>query len=83
MLLINCPFCGERNETEYVYGGPVSADRPDPNAVNDDEWIDYLTMVPNPVGPTHERWWHAKGCGDWFTLWRDTATHDIVKGPKK
>ncbi len=83
MLLIDCPFCGGRNETEYVYGGPVSVDRPDPCAVSDADWLDFLTMVPNPVGPVQERWWHARGCGEWFTIWRDTATHDIVQEPAK
>ncbi|MGI9394255.1 MAG: sarcosine oxidase subunit delta [Boseongicola sp.] len=81
MMLINCPFCGARNETEFVYGGPVGPDRPDPTKVSDDEWLDYLLMVPNPTGPVEERWWHARGCGDWFTIWRDTVTHDIVDGP--
>jgi sarcosine oxidase subunit delta len=83
MLLIDCPFCGARNETQFVYGGPVSVERPDPTAVQDDDWVDFLTMVPNPVGPVHEKWWHARGCGEWFTLWRDTVTHDIVQGPAK
>jgi sarcosine oxidase subunit delta len=83
MLLIDCPFCGARNEIQFVYGGPVSVERPEPTAVKDDDWVDYLTMVPNPVGPVHEKWWHARGCGEWFTLWRDTVTHDIVQGPGK
>ena len=81
MLNINCPFCGERAETEFIYGGPVGADRPDPTKVSDEEWREYLFIVPNPVGPVEERWWHARGCGDWFTLWRNTATHDITDGP--
>ena len=81
MLLITCPFCGARNETEFAYGGPVAADRPEPVEVSDEEWLDYLLMVPNPIGPVEERWWHARGCGDWFTIWRNTITHDIVEVP--
>ncbi len=81
MLLITCPFCGARNETEFVFGGPVGPDRPDPAKCADDDWLDYLLMVPNPTGPVEERWWHAKGCGDWFTIWRNTVTHDISDGP--
>ena len=79
MLLIKCPFCGERNETEFVYGGPVGSDRPDANAVSDTEWVDFLTMVPNPMGPVDEKWWHARGCGKWFIVTRDTMTHDILE----
>lgn len=81
MLVITCPFCGERNESEFIFGGPAGADRPDPTEVSDAEWVDYLTGVPNPLGPVRERWWHTHGCGEWLTLWRDTRTHDIVGGP--
>ncbi len=81
MLLIKCPFCRERSEIEFVYGGPVGPDRPDPTICTDDEWLDYLLMVPNPTGPVEERWWHAKGCGDWFTIWRSTVTHEVVDRP--
>nr|WP_306266432.1 sarcosine oxidase subunit delta [Pararhizobium sp. IMCC3301] len=80
MLVIPCPFCGERSESEFIFGGAVETDRPDPAAVTDAEWVDYLTVVPNPLGPVHERWWHARGCGEWLTIWRDTRTHDIAGG---
>ena len=79
MLLINCPFCKNRNETEFVYGGPVGAKRPDPSLVSDEEWVDFLTMVPNPMGPVYERWWHARGCNKWFIICRDTVTHEILE----
>ena len=80
MLLITCPFCGARNETEFVYGGPVGKDRPDPTTCGDEEWLEYLLIVPNPIGPVEERWWHARGCSAWFTIWRNTVTHDITIG---
>ena len=79
MLLIKCPFCGERTESEFTYGGPVGSDRPDPFSATDAEWVDHLTMVPNPVGPVAERWYHSKGCGRWFTIIRNTLTHEIVE----
>ncbi len=81
MLLIPCPYCGKRNECEFIYGGPVGAKRPDPNAVNDAEWVEYLTVTPNPQGPVQEKWWHARGCGEWLVIWRDTRTHDIMEAP--
>ncbi len=79
MLLINCPFCGERTESEFTYGGPVGSDRPYPDLVSDSEWVEHLTMVPNPVGPVQERWYHSKGCCKWFTIWRNTMTHEILE----
>lgn len=81
MMLIPCPFCGKRNESEFIFGGPVGTDRPDPNAVSDADWVEYLTVVPNPLGPVREKWWHARGCGEWLTIRRDTRTHDIVEAP--
>lgn len=81
MLVITCPFCGPRSEREFAHGGAVSSSRPDPARVGDSAWVDHLTVVPNPLGPVHERWWHARGCGAWLTIWRDTRTHDIVGEP--
>lgn len=80
-MRIPCPFCGLRSESEFSYGGPVGADRPDPATATDAEWVDYLTVVPNPAGPVAERWCHTRGCGTWVTIWRDTRTHEILKGP--
>lgn len=79
MLKIPCPFCGERNESEFVHGGALKPRRPD-NAgeIAERDWIDYLTVPPNPIGPLRERWWHLRGCGSWFTLTRDTLSHDLL-----
>jgi heterotetrameric sarcosine oxidase delta subunit len=81
MLHINCPFCGARNESEFVFGGPVGGDRIDPNTSTDAEWVEYLTILPNPLGPVQERWWHVRGCGAWLAIWRDTRTHKILEVP--
>lgn len=79
MLLIPCPFCGPRNESEFLHGGPAKARRPeDPTALSDAEWIDHLTVPPNPQGPVREHWWHSRGCGQWVTILRDTVTHEIL-----
>jgi len=29
MLLIPCPYCGARDETEFTYGGPSHVTRPE------------------------------------------------------
>jgi heterotetrameric sarcosine oxidase delta subunit len=79
MLEITCPFCGPRNEVEFVHGGPEKKRRPDSSSdMDDQQWVQYLTVSPNPLGPVAERWWHVRGCGGWFTIHRDTRTHDIV-----
>jgi len=80
MLLIPCPFCGPRAETEFVYGGPATATRPDPpEAIDDAGWVDWLTVPENGPRPVPEHWCHARGCGLWLTVVRDTATHEILE----
>ena len=80
MLLITCPFCGPRNESEFVYGGPARPRRPDdPAALPEADWVDYLIVPDNPIGPGRETWWHARGCGHWVTITRDTLTHAILE----
>jgi sarcosine oxidase, subunit delta len=84
MQLIPCPWCGERNESEFLNGGPLKAPRPDDAAgIAEAEWIDRLIVAPNPKGPLVEKWWHLRGCGLWFTLTRDTLTHEIVAHSKE
>ncbi|HET7043675.1 MAG TPA: sarcosine oxidase subunit delta [Gaiellaceae bacterium] len=78
-MLIPCPWCGERDEVEFAYGGEAGVACPaDPAAVDDDEWAAYLFVRANPKGPFRERWVHAHGCRRWFDLTRDTATHEIL-----
>jgi len=79
MLLIDCPWCGARHESEFENAGPVRTPRPaDASALSEVEWLDYLMVRPNPAGILRERWWHARGCGQWFELSRDTVTHAIL-----
>ena len=78
MLLIPCPYCGERAETEFAYGGEAGIARPeDPEALNDEQWADYLFMRSNPRGVHRELWNHAQGCRRWFEVERDTVSYQI------
>lgn len=78
MLLLPCPFCGARNESEFVYGGALRARRDEiAPAASDADWIDYLTVAPNRKGFVREKWWHAQGCGKWLVVERDTVTHRV------
>jgi sarcosine oxidase, subunit delta len=76
MLLIPCPHCGPRDETEFRYGGEAGIVRPkDPEALSDAQWGEFLFMRGNPKGAFRERWVHIHGCRRWFTLTRSTVTH--------
>ena len=79
MLLIDCPFCGPRDEDEFRCGGESHIARPAPaESVDDACWGDYLHNRANPRGLHFERWCHTAGCGQWFNLARDTVTHRIA-----
>jgi len=77
MLRIPCPYCGLRDETEFVFGGPTHVVRP-AGDVSDRVWGDYLFNKDNPKGPHYERWLHAYGCGRWFNAVRNTVTHEFL-----
>lgn len=76
MLRISCPYCGERDETDFRFGGESHITRPDAS-VGDDEWSDYLFNRDNPKGVSYERWCHSYGCSQWFNIARNTVTHEI------
>lgn len=79
MLLIHCPWCGRRDESEFTCGGEAHIQRPaDPAALDDADWADYVFMRTNPKGRHRERWCHSHGCGRWFNVERHTLTHDIL-----
>jgi len=80
MLLIPCPWCGPREETEFSYGGEANIVRPkDPPALSDEEWGDYLYIRSNTRGMQLEQWCHLAGCRRWFNLSRDTVTNRITQ----
>lgn len=80
MLLIHCPWCGKRDETEFTYGGEAHIARPADggHGMSDTEWADYVFLRTNPKGWHRERWVHAHGCGRWFNAIRHTATHEFA-----
>ena len=78
MLLIECPWCGDRDESEFTYGGEAHVIRPEsPESVTDEQWADYLFFRKNPKGDHLEQWCHASGCRRWFNVRRDTVTYEI------
>tara|TARA_Y100001960_G_C14146008_1_gene573770 strand:- start:143 stop:421 length:279 start_codon:yes stop_codon:yes gene_type:complete len=80
LLLIDCPYCGLRDEIEFRYGGEGMIKRPkNPENLNDDQWADYLFMRKNPKGLHIERWYHSSGCRRWFDVERDTRTNEIKR----
>lgn len=77
MMQIECPWCGVRDESEFVCAGTTHIARP-PLASGDAAWAEYLFLRENPKGLHLERWRHAYGCGMWFNVARDTVTHELT-----
>ena len=78
MLKISCPWCGERSEEEFVFGGPSHLARPNNNdEISDEKWAEYLFMRDNVKGISLERHGHVHGCGQWFNMARDSVSHKI------
>jgi methylglutamate dehydrogenase subunit B len=76
---IQCPFCGERDVSEFTYLGDATRTRPDP--VASDVEARFFTAVylrDNPDGPHEELWYHTSGCRGWLRVRRHTLTHQIL-----
>jgi sarcosine oxidase, subunit delta len=79
MLLIRCPWCGDRDEVEFSYGGQAGVAYPaDPEELTDAQWAEYVFVRDNPKGPFVERWVHTNGCRRWFDAVRNTVTHEFL-----
>ena len=79
MLLIRCPWCGERDEVEFGYGGQAHVAYPAaPADLTDAQWAEYVFFRDNPKGWFRERWVHTSGCRMWFNAVRHTVTNEIA-----
>ena len=80
MLIINCPYCGPRDQCEFTNGGEAHVTRPkNPENISDQMWAEYVFFRSNPKGIYYERWVHSHGCKKWFNSVRDTSTDEIVQ----
>lgn len=76
MIRIKCPFCGERDHSEFTYGGDASIVYPALDA-SPEEWYDAVFLRENIRGMQSETWHHVNGCRMWLIVQRDTMTHEI------
>jgi len=77
MMQLTCPWCGLRDESEFVCGGTTHLIRPD-LAASDVTGANTSSFVTIQRGVHRERWRHAYGCGQWFNLARHTVTHQVL-----
>ena len=76
MLLIPCPHCGDRDESEFDYGGRAIAL---PALVaTAEEWHQALHLGNDNEDTADEYWYHQAGCEKWIRLRRDLSTHEFI-----
>jgi len=76
MLRITCPWCGERDETEFRYRGDATKTRP-PADADVAAFSAYVFERDNACG-WHTEWWlHTGGCRRLLKVLRHTLTHEI------
>ena len=79
MFVIKCPYCGDRDQTEFSCHGEAHIARPEnPETLTDEEWGEYLFIRSNKKGIHYERWTHDHGCRRWFNVMRDTVSDEIL-----
>lgn len=82
-MRIPCPYCGERDSSEFSYLGDAQGVRPEarspgvPEPAGMMRFHDAVYLRDNPAGPHGELWYHAFGCRRWLHVQRDTRTHAV------
>ena len=83
MLNIKCPYCGDRSQKEFAYGGDGTVARPELNQeISDEKWDEFVYLRKSPRGKHVELWHHIAGCRQWIKVQRDTVTHEIYRTAK-
>jgi heterotetrameric sarcosine oxidase delta subunit len=78
-MRIQCPFCGERDISEFIYWGDAGFARPDPDSSDAAEkFFEAVYLRGNPAGAHQELWYHGFGCRSWLRVARNTRTHEIL-----
>ena len=77
-MRIHCPFCGERDSSEFTVTGDASCRRPSPDEPDvQTRFFEALYLRNNPAGRHAELWYHSFGCRSWLQVTRDTRTHEV------
>lgn len=77
-MRIPCPYCGERDVSEFSYLGDGEVSRPDPSLSDaPDRFADAVYLRKNPAGLHSELWFHGAGCRAWLRVSRSTISHEI------
>ncbi|MGF1560718.1 MAG: sarcosine oxidase subunit delta [Geminicoccaceae bacterium] len=76
-MFIDCPCCGARYVSEFVYVGDAAARRPALGDHDAGRWYEGVYVRANPRGAHEEIWQHVHGCRQHLIVHRDTLSHAI------
>ena len=77
-MQLSCPFCGQRDESEFFYAAEAGKLRPSSARSADAQlWSSYLYFQNNPKGASREVWVHLL-CGEFFQVTRDTVSNEVM-----
>lgn len=78
-MRIRCPFCGERDSSEFSYSGAAAGGQ---RVFDGSETLvgvfEAVYIRENPAGVHEELWYHGFGCRSWVRVTRDTRTHEVT-----
>jgi heterotetrameric sarcosine oxidase delta subunit len=74
-FVLRCPACGEREVTDFAFGGEVTRRPTERPSLRD--LASYIYFRRNVAGPQREWWYHRSGCRAWFLAERDTRTNQV------
>jgi sarcosine oxidase subunit delta len=77
MKLLTCPLNGQRNITEFTYGGEYHP-MPDHQQASSREWAEHVFFHDNNAGVVIE-WWCHSASSYWFLAERNTISDQILQ----
>ena len=78
-MRIKCPFCGERDSSEFSYSGAADGgQRVFDGSETLERVFEDVYIRENPAGVHKELWYHGFGCRSWVQVARDTRTHEVI-----
>ena len=78
MMLITCPHCGPRAQSEFSYQDDATVRRPALGDTDTAAHFEYVYQRDPRRGMQDEIWRHTAGCGKFIKVRRDTLTHEIT-----
>ncbi|MDX1577272.1 MAG: sarcosine oxidase subunit delta [Gemmatimonadota bacterium] len=72
---ITCPVCGPRDLYEFRFGGEDRGARPEQAGLAPEDHFRWVQFRMTRSEARDEWWYHAAGCGVWFSTRRNPATN--------